>query len=207
MPAGPARGAGGRSAKRTFLAEDAAGLDTGAAAAKLKAARQSLAQFVRDTGGRQDSARESVSGFGRSAAGKATWAVRKNAQDTLAEQERRVKLQTEIRAQIQTGEIPSKLNQGNQNKHISSSPGYLPGRSFIYGDLETAQALVDRYKGTGDVRLTEAGEWTHKEFVTADTPIGVSVNPETGAESPTRRFAIHYGKRGAHIVPRKEEKE
>ena len=53
-----------RRAKRTFLAEDAAGLDTGAAAAKLKAARQSLAQFVRETGGRQDSARESVSGFG-----------------------------------------------------------------------------------------------------------------------------------------------
>lgn len=67
-----------RSAKRKYLAEDAAGLDTGAAAAKLKAARQSLAQFVQATGGRQDSARESVSGFGRSAAGKATWAVRKN---------------------------------------------------------------------------------------------------------------------------------
>ena len=66
-----------RSAKRKYLAEDAAGLDTGAAAAKLKAARQSLAQFVQATGGRQDSARESVSGFGRSAAGKATWAARK----------------------------------------------------------------------------------------------------------------------------------
>lgn len=65
-----------RSAKRTFLAEDEAGLDTGAAAAKLKAARQSLAQFVRDTGGRQDSARESVSGFGRSAAGKANAVIR-----------------------------------------------------------------------------------------------------------------------------------
>ena len=66
-----------RSAKRKYLAEDAAGLDTGAAAVKLKAARQSLAQFVQATGGRQDSARESVSGFGRSAAGKATWAARK----------------------------------------------------------------------------------------------------------------------------------
>ena len=66
-----------RSAKRKYLAEDAAGLDTGAAAAKLKAARQSLAQFVQATGGRQDSARESVGGFGRSAAGKATWAARK----------------------------------------------------------------------------------------------------------------------------------
>ena len=67
-----------RSAKRKYLAEDAAGLDTGAAAVKLKAARQQLAQFVQATGGRQDSARESVSGFGRSAAGKATWAAQKS---------------------------------------------------------------------------------------------------------------------------------
>ena len=74
-----------RSAKRKYLAEDAAGLDTGAAAVKLKAARQQLAKFVRETGGRQDSARESVSGFGRSAAGKATWAARKRAQNSEAE--------------------------------------------------------------------------------------------------------------------------
>ena len=46
-------------------------------AVKLKAARQQLAQFVQATGGRQDSAWESVSGFGRSAAGKATWAAKK----------------------------------------------------------------------------------------------------------------------------------
>ena len=65
-----------RSAKRKYLAEDAAGLDTGAAAVKLKAARQQLAKFVRETGGRQDSARESVSGFGRSAAGKANAVIR-----------------------------------------------------------------------------------------------------------------------------------
>lgn len=75
-----------RSAKRKYLAEDAAGLDTGAAAAKLKTARQSLAQFVQATGGRQDSARESVSGFGRSAAGRATWAARKHpARDTVVD--------------------------------------------------------------------------------------------------------------------------
>ena len=64
-----------------YLAEDAAGLDTGAAAVKLKAARQQLAQFVQATGGRQDSARESVSGFGRSAAGKATWKNRQITND------------------------------------------------------------------------------------------------------------------------------
>lgn len=61
-----------RAAKKVFLAEDAAGLDTAQSAVKLRQARQSLAQFVKDTGGRNDSARTFVSGFGRSQAGRAT---------------------------------------------------------------------------------------------------------------------------------------
>ena len=196
-----------RAAKKRYLAEDAAGLDTSKSAMKLRQARERLAQFTRETGTQLDSSRVSVPGFGRSEASRANWAVRKKAQEALARQEKRAKLQAEIRTQIQNGDIPSNLNRGNQNKHIPSSPGYLPGRSFIYGDLETAQALVDRYKGTGDIRLTEAGEWTHKEFITADTVIGVTIDPETGQLSQTRRFAIHYGKRGAHIVPRGEVKK
>lgn len=64
--------------KKRYLAEDAAGLDTTESALRLKAARQSLAQFVRDTGGRNDSARTGVAGFGRSEASRAAWAVKKN---------------------------------------------------------------------------------------------------------------------------------
>ena len=58
--------------KRQYLAEDAAGVDATAAAAKLRAARKDLKDFVRATGGRNNSARTSVSGFGRSQASKAT---------------------------------------------------------------------------------------------------------------------------------------
>ncbi len=58
--------------KRQYLAEDAAGVDATAAAAKLRTARRDLQDFVRATGGRNDSARTSVSGFGRSQASKAT---------------------------------------------------------------------------------------------------------------------------------------
>jgi hypothetical protein len=69
-----------RAAKRTYLAEDAAGVDTSASAVKLKQARQQLAQFIQDTGAYpfDSSARTSVAGFGRSEAGKAAWAARKN---------------------------------------------------------------------------------------------------------------------------------
>ena len=63
--------------KKRYLAEDAAGLDTTASALRLKAARQSLADFARATGGRVDSSRTSVPKFGRSAAGKAGYQARK----------------------------------------------------------------------------------------------------------------------------------
>ena len=66
-----------RAAKKAYLAEDAAGLDTTQSAVKLKTARQSLAQFIRDTGGRDDSARTFVSGFGRSQAGRAAAQARR----------------------------------------------------------------------------------------------------------------------------------
>ena len=58
--------------KKRYLAEDAAGLDTTDSAVRLKAARQSLAEFAQATGGRVDSARVSVPKFGRSEASRAS---------------------------------------------------------------------------------------------------------------------------------------
>ncbi len=66
-----------RKWKKRYLAESAAGLDTTDAAVRLKAARQSLSEFAKATGGRVDSARTSVPKFGRSEAGKASAQARK----------------------------------------------------------------------------------------------------------------------------------
>ena len=66
-----------RAAKKSYLAENAAGLDTAQSAVKLKTARQNLAQFIKDTGGRNDSARTFVQGFGRSEASRATAQARR----------------------------------------------------------------------------------------------------------------------------------
>lgn len=67
-----------RKWKKRYLAESAAGSDTTDSAVRLKAARQSLSEFAKATGGRVDSARTSVHGFGRSASSKAAWDVRHN---------------------------------------------------------------------------------------------------------------------------------
>ena len=58
--------------KKRYLAEDAAGLDPTDSAVRLSAARQSLSDFTKATGGRVDSARVSVPKFGRSEAGRAS---------------------------------------------------------------------------------------------------------------------------------------
>ena len=78
-------------------------------------------------------------------------------------------------------------------------------RSFLYGTLDDAQQLVNQYSGTGEPKLDRKGNWVHKEHVTVDRVIGEVVDLDTGEATPTHRFAIHYGKRGTHIVPAKED--
>ena len=69
-----------RKWKKRYLSESAAGLDTTNTAVHLKAARQSLSEFAKATGGRVDSARTSVPKFGRSEASKAGWTAREKSQ-------------------------------------------------------------------------------------------------------------------------------
>ena len=73
--------------KKRYLAEDAAGLNATDAAVRLRAARQSLAEFAQATGGRVDSARVSVPKFGRSEAGKASYIVQKQTRFDAANKE------------------------------------------------------------------------------------------------------------------------
>ena len=61
-----------RKWKKRYLSESAAGVDTTNTAVHLKAARQSLSEFAKATGGRVDSARTSVPKFGRSEASRAS---------------------------------------------------------------------------------------------------------------------------------------
>ena len=65
-----------RKWKKRYLAESAAGSDTTDSAVRLKAARQSLSEFAKATGGRVDNARTSVPKFGRSEGSRANWAAK-----------------------------------------------------------------------------------------------------------------------------------
>lgn len=114
---------------------------------------------------------------------------------------------------IGTDELPLKINAGNQNKHIRTSHSFKPAdnKSVFYGNLEQAQKLVDAYHGKGEFRFTKAGKWTNKEIITLEKEVGITFNEAVNEWKKTNRFAIHYGKKGTHIVPieplEKEDKE
>ncbi len=86
-----------RKWKKRYLAESAAGSDTTDSAVRLRAARQSLNEFAKATGGRVDSARTSVPKFGRSEAGRASYTARK--------QERLDAVNKELTALRESGKI------------------------------------------------------------------------------------------------------
>ena len=186
-----------RKAKRRFLAEQAAGVDTTRASMQLRDARRALNDFIEATGGKLSAARTDVAGFGASEA-RSTNRLVKQAEAEYTKKKEEA-LQT-----IRSPDTPKTLNRGNQLKHIREEGRDIGNRSFLYGTLDDAQQLVNQYSGTGEPKLDGKGNWVHKEHVTVDRLIGEVVDPDTGEATPTHRFAIHYGKRGTHIVPAKE---
>lgn len=109
-----------------------------------------------------------------------------------------------VRNAIKSGEVSTRVNPQKQNRHIKNSSGYIPGRSYIYGDLEDAQKLVDKLSCTGSPVMSKSGVWQNKERIINDSAIGVYVNPTTKQEIETKKALIIYSSSGTHIVPRKE---
>lgn len=132
-----------RKYKRRYLAEDAAGADTTASAVKLRQARQELADFISVTGGRVDSARTSVAGFGRSEAGKATWAAKKaeprgilqklNFSDSVSQSEREgIEKELSVIPQWQRDKAESIINKVAMTEKDAAGSGYYYPDKTLY---------------------------------------------------------------------------
>ncbi|MGQ9004532.1 T7SS effector LXG polymorphic toxin [Bacillus subtilis] len=98
--------------------------------------------------------------------------------------------------------FPVNVKPGAQEKHIPNTPNYKQeiangkNKSIFYGDNKTAQELLDKFAGKG--QLLPNGK---KERVDFGKPIGKYYDRDTGEYIETTRGMIHYGKDGAHIVP------
>lgn len=203
-----------RKTKREAVGYEAAGLDDDftAASIKLNRQKQEYNKFAKASGIRPKYERTQELGYNRSVSGKSVQRNKRieklanskyNEGSTEANVKRYLKDERQ-RKKIQSDSVSKTIESGKQDKHIVGSNNYTNGRSYLTISLEEAQKLVDKYAGTGDIKWTNSGAWASKEVITADKIIGICVDPVTSEKIETRRFTIHYSKKGVHIVPAKE---
>ena len=116
---------------------------------------------------------------------------------TLKHNYRDAKLQRKIRS-----EYPLGIEEGKQGKHLKGHNNYRHGKSYLTITMDEAQALVDKYAGTGDLQRDSKGKWKHTEVIRGNNSvIGYAISIVDSKEHKTKVFKIHYSKNGTHIVP------
>mgnify|MGYP004641271365 CR=1 FL=1 len=146
--------------KKRYLAEDAAGLDPTDAAVGLRAARQSLADFTKATGGRADSARGTVPGFGRSEASKASYIVQKQTRFDAANKElQQMREASTIKAKgklIESPPAPNEINFASEHvlqRWAERGMGPMDAERII----RTSKIAMSQRNGTQTCYYSECG--------------------------------------------------
>lgn len=114
------------------------------------------------------------------------------------------KSDTIVEDAIKSGEVSKTINREKQLRHTKSN--HTPGRSYLDGDLDYAQELVDRHSGKGSPIRDRNGNWTHQERIDNNESIGSYVDRKTMKETKTSKGIIAYSKTGTHIYPAKDER-
>ena len=118
--------------------------------------------------------------------------------------------ENEERQKILSGECPSRIVQGRQNKHMPGTKEFEQKRESMKRiDPESepaileadAKMLVDKYKGTGEV-YPYFGSNYPRENVTVDFVIGKSWVKSLQKYVDTSTFTILYSNKGTHIFPK-----
>lgn len=104
-----------------------------------------------------------------------------------------------VKSMTSSRDWPLKLSGKQQNHlehtHLTTKDPHIKQRSYLY-DRENPASLLKKYSGHGTLKMNKNG-WSNKELIRANHYIGVD-----GRTGKRTKFAkIHYGKKGAHIVP------
>lgn len=110
---------------------------------------------------------------------------------------------TIVQDAIDSGKVSTKINREKQLRHTKD--GHEPGRSYLDGDLDYAQKLVDEHSCKGRAITDRNGNWTKKESFYHDSNIGTHVDTD-GTITETNFGVITYSRTGTHVYPGKEEK-
>lgn len=106
-----------------------------------------------------------------------------------------------LKDKIKSGELPLKINQDKQARHIlqNGETSKPDGRSYLTIGLTDAQLVIDEYHATGDVVHVPSSN-KFKELITTKKEIGV----DGRSNRKTNQAFINYSKTGTHIVPTKK---
>lgn len=123
-----------------------------------------------------------------------------------------------LKEKIDSGEIPLKLNKGQQRKHIEGTheyKTYLAQRqkngktpqNIVIIDEKELDSILKKYAAAGDVdaRKNPDGHYRIVEYVDTDIIVGQYFKNDQYHNS--NRVAIHYSSRGEHIFPVPPKKE
>ncbi len=92
-----------------------------------------------------------------------------------------------------------RYNFDAHNKHILGHNDYDGIRSiFTHAEPER---LLEKFAGKGLPKRGVAGENGFKESIDFKEVIGIWKNKNGTKTAPTTKGTVHYGKKGAHIVP------
>ncbi len=111
----------------------------------------------------------------------------------------------ELKAKIDSGEFPTKLDKEKQGRHVIGNPAYekriangeFP--SYITVNKMKIQEIINSKSLTGKVQKLKDGQY--QELITADENFGVFCSLVTHEKIKTNRGVIHYSKDGTHLVP------
>lgn len=111
---------------------------------------------------------------------------------------------------MESGEYSLKLSQQNYDKHLEGTFDYeryrksrerqgLSPQGTLTITKEEAQRIITEKSGTGIVKARKDGSAMNIEKVSWEKVVGYYY--DKGKKIDTNKVAIHYGKKGAHIVP------
>lgn len=115
-----------------------------------------------------------------------------------------------ISKKVQAGEYSLKLSQQQYDKHVFGTQKYIEYRqsreakggnpqSHILISAEEVQEIINNKHGTGIVRTDRNGNPTNIERINCGKVIGQYY--AKGEFHDTAKAALHYSKRGTHLVP------
>ena len=105
---------------------------------------------------------------------------------------------------------PYRVNEkftDKQDQHLKSFARVEP-KSFFTIDDDEVKALIKSKIGKGRIerRHNKGGNISYREYITVDKEIGIAMNKEGTKMVRTKKFVIHYSKKGIHAYPCEEWK-